>query len=72
MISAEFRLGPQVHNFPQAILNVHIIIDRQRWHSDQRGQSSLYCSLCLDFQQSLGDYLAMQLPQHNCSDQSFH
>jgi len=25
MISAEFRLGSQVHNFPQAILNVYII-----------------------------------------------
>jgi len=25
MISAEFRLGPQVHNLPQAILNVYII-----------------------------------------------
>jgi len=25
MISAEFRPGPQVHNFPQAILNVNII-----------------------------------------------
>jgi len=25
MISAEFRLGPQVHNFPQAIVNVYII-----------------------------------------------
>ena len=29
MISAEFRLVPQVHNFPQAILNVYIILSAE-------------------------------------------